>query len=287
MHKLFQFIFRFRVLLLFIALEAVSFVLVVNNNRYQHTTFFNSANTVVSACYEVSNSVIEFFKLKRTNADLATENAVLLNRITDLENQLEKRREEQLGIINPHIPAEKELYFIPAKVINISTNKIKNYITINKGLRDGVRPNMGVICSNGVVGIVKDVSERFAVVISLLNPDLKLSCKLTTNSYSGPLIWDGADYRFSNLQNIARHIEVATGDTVITSGNSNVFPAGLPVGIVEETELVESDMAHRIKVRLAVDFSALSYVDVVSNANMDEQQALEQKSLTDVPNSRQ
>ncbi|MBR1630705.1 MAG: rod shape-determining protein MreC [Paludibacteraceae bacterium] len=281
MHKILQFFYKFRVMFLFILLEGISLVLLVRNNKYQQTVYLSSANDFTARMYEWSSSITDFFKLKSTNAQLAAENAQLLNQINDLENRLVMAEERANGIENPRLPSENQLDYIPAKVINNSTNHLKNYITINKGALDGIEPDMGVVSSSGAVGIIKNVSEHFAVIVPLLNPTLKLNCKLKTSNYSGPLVWDGTDARYSDMKDIARHVQVQVGDTIITSGLSSTFPEGIAVGTVKICELDDSDMFHKIKVELATNFSTLTYVQVIRNANKKEQQQLEQRSTQD------
>jgi rod shape-determining protein MreC len=137
---------------------------------------------------------------------------------------------------------------------------------------------MGVVSEEGVVGIVKTVSKNFSVVIPILNPKIEISCKFKRNNYSGGLLWSGEDYRFANLTDIARHVELALGDTLITSGLTNTFPEGVPVGYIEDFKIKESDAYYKIKVKLAVNFRTLSHVKVINYLNYKEQKNLEKKA---------
>jgi rod shape-determining protein MreC len=171
-----------------------------------------------------------------------------------------------------------EYEFISAKVINSSTNKLQNYITLNKGAIDGLKQDMGVVSDEGVVGIIKTVSNRFAVVIPILNPKIQISCKFKRNNYTGGLLWGGEDYRYANLTDIARHVELSLGDTLITSGLTSTFPEGIPVGNIEDFNIKESDAYYKIKVKLAVNFRTLSHVKVINYLNYQEQKGIEKKS---------
>ncbi len=278
MKNLINFLIQYSVVFLFLFLEVISFTLIVKNQEYQKSVFFSSSNSVVSGMYEWSNSVVEFFKLRAANENLSEENTSLKNQIINLQNKLSTLRKETPDSVHFRIPPEMEYQFIAAKVINCSTNKIQNYITLNKGAIDGIKIDMGVISDEGVVGIVKTVSNRFSVVIPILNPKLEISCKFKRSNYSGGLLWDGEDYRYANLKDIARHVELALGDTLVTSGFTSNFPEGIPVGNIEDFKIRESDAYYKIKVKLAVNFRTLSHVKVINYINHQEQKELEKKS---------
>lgn len=252
--------------------------MIVKNQGYQKSVFLSSSNSVISGMYEWSNSVVEFFKLRAANENLSEENTALKNQMINLQNKLATLEPRTKDSIHFRIPPEMEYQFIAAKVINCSTNKLLNYITLNKGTVDGIKPDMGVISDEGVVGIVKTVSNRFSVVIPILNPKIEINCKFKRSNYSGGLLWNGEDYRYANLKDIARHVELALGDTLVTSGFTSNFPEGIPVGNIEDFKLKESDVYYNIKVKLAVNFRTLSHVKVINYLNYREQKDLEKKS---------
>ena len=135
--------------------------------------------------------------------------------------------------------------------------------------------DMGVIDSKGVVGIICAASERFALVLPLVNDEMQLSCRFKNNDTYGPLVWRGTDYRYGQLENIARHAEVHVGDTIITSDLTPAFPGGVMVGVVDEAILEESDAYYHIRVRFSTDFRSIGYVQVIANEAMAEQTKLE------------
>ncbi len=279
MKNLINFLIQYSVVFLFLFLEIISVTLIVKNQEYQKSVFLSSSNSMVSGLYEWSNSVVEFFKLRTANESLSEENTALKNQIVNLQNKLSTLLPEASDSLRFRIPPEMEYQFISAKVINSSTNKLQNYITINKGIIDGVKPDMGVVSDEGVVGIVKTVSNRFAVVIPILNPKIQISCKFKRNNYNGSLIWSGEDYRYANLTDIARHVQLSLGDTLVTSGLvASTFPEGIPVGIIEDFNIKESDSYYNIKVKLAVSFRTLSHVKVINYLNYKEQKNLELSS---------
>ncbi len=277
MRKLIAFLIKFSVVILFILLELLSFGLIVNNNGYQKSVFFSSSNTVLASLYEISNSVVEFFYLRQANNGLAYENTRLNNEIIELKNQLNSLKPLMSDSTNPvYVQPENEISYIYAKVIHNSTNKMLNYITLNKGSRDGIRVDMGVVNEEGVVGIVSKVTEKFSVVIPVLNPKLQINSKFKKNNYSGPIVWEGKDYRFAKLNDIARHVKFSLGDSLITSGYTYSFPEGILIGTVDDFIIQESDAYYNIRVKLAVNFRTLSHVRVINYLNYEEQRKLEQ-----------
>lgn len=276
MRNLLQFLIKYSNFLLFLILEVVAFVLIFSQNRFQHSAYATSANRFSAGMYQVWDNVTSYFSLRSENERLSAENVDLQNYIVQLENRLEAVDEASLkDTVSAYVYAEKHLNYIPAKVINISTATQRNFITINKGIRDGVEQDMGVVDQDGVVGIVRAVSERFAVVIPVINNSFSLSCRFKSTDKLGPLSWDGVDNRYAQLDDIARHVEVHEGDTLVTSGLSDAFPEGVLVGVIEEAQLEESDAYYRIQVRLAADFHKLGYVQVIKNASRAEKLDLE------------
>lgn len=275
MRKLFAFLIKHSVVILFLFLEIISFGLIVKNNGYQQSVFFSSGNTLLASMYQVSNSFVEFFYLRSANESLAEENTNLKNQLVLLQNQLSAIQIKPDDLKKTAISPEKEISYIEAKVINNSTNKTLNYITLNKGLRDGIQVDMGVINEDGVVGIISNVSEKFSVVVPILNPKIEINSKFKRNNYSGPILWKGWDYRYANLNDIARHVEFSLGDSIVTSGYTDAFPEGILVGTVEDFKIRESDAYYDIKVKLAVNFRTLTYVKVINYLNYKEQRNLE------------
>lgn len=273
MKGLLQFLVKNSIFLLFIGLEVLSIVLVVQNNEYPKSATFASTNRVVASVYSLTHTVTDYFHLRTENEDLAEENVALRNQITQLEACLAEQP-DSLGLFHITSPFS----FISAQVINQTAHQQKNFLTINKGEQDGVLPDRGVISKDGVVGVVATVSDHYALVIPILNPAFAVSCKIKRNGYIGSLQWDGLDYRYAQLTDIARHIEVKEGDTIVTSGVSDLFAADIPVGVIEKDELNESDAYHQIKVALAVDFRRLTNVCVVQNQDREEIEQLEEQS---------
>lgn len=278
MRNLIQFFIRYLVLFLFLILETVAIICLVNNNLYQGSVLFSSANKITANILSVSTSITDFFQLRTTNQMLSQENTALLNQISDLNQQLENYRTAVTDSAKLPSNTPSTVRFISAKVVNISTHKINNYITLNKGISDGVKPDMGVISNGCAVGIVKNVSQHFCVVIPIINSDLGINSKIKSNNYAGILKWPGTNYRVAKLHDIARHVEVKPNDTIITSGFTSNFPEGILVGTIRYANLEESDSYYDIDVELGIDYKKLTYVEIIDNRLYDEQKSLEEAS---------
>ena len=155
--------------------------------------------------------------------------------------------------------------------------RVDNYITLDKGERDGIRPEMGVIDGNGIVGIVYQTSANYSVVIPVLNSKSSISCKIKRSDYFGFLKWDGGSSQYATIKDMPRHSLFSLGDTIVTSGHSAVFPGGIPVGTVEDMTDSHDGLSYLIKVKLFTDFARLNDVRVIARKELEEQLELEQQ----------
>lgn len=278
MRNLLDFLIKYNYWFLFIFLEVVCFLLLFRFNHYQQGVFFTSANVVTGKVYEVSGGISSYFHLKSTNNALLDRNVALEQQITQLERALKEYHTDSLDIVSiKNIPMTGYEVF-KANVINNSLSNVDNYLTLDKGENDGIRPEMGVVDANGVVGIVYMTSSRYSVVISLLNSKSNLSCKIQGSDYFGYLKWDHGDSRYAYLRDLPRHAAFNLGDTVITSGFSTVFPAGVMVGTVDDMSDSNDGLSYLLKVKLASDFGKVSTVRVLSTIGQQEQLDLEKKA---------
>ena len=263
MRNLLQFLLRYSNFLIFLILEVVAFILICTNNEYQRSVAWTSANRIIAGTNNIRSTIQDYFHLRKENEALAEENARLKASLALLENQVESQKESKKEYLYTHL----EWDYIPAKVIEISTNKQHNYLTINKGLRDGVELDMGVVGADGIVGIVSSVGEKYAQVVPLIHTKISISSRLKSNGQIGGTSWDGHNYQYVNLTEIARHIEVNQGDTVVTSGLTKIFPEGLMVGEVYKTKLRDGDNYHKTQIKLSTDYKSIKYVQVLKNKN--------------------
>ena len=275
MQSVINFLIKHNHWFLLLVLEGISFVLIVSFNSYQGATMFTTANSVAGNIYMAISDVDSYFGLKSENATLQEHNRELLGEVEMLRREL-----EALGDSSAVARLGKRagaFSYYAASVVNNSINRIDNFITIDKGAADGLTTDMGVFDDRGVIGIVYRASDNFALVMPLLNSKSNLSCKIDGCNSFCSLQWQGGDTRYAHLVDLPQYATYEKGDTVITSGFSSFFPAGIPVGVIEETEEGDDEIFNRAKVRLFVDFSNIDKVYLVGNDRREEQILLEKE----------
>lgn len=278
MRNLLNFLVKYNYWFLFILLETASFVLLFRFNRYQQSVFFTSTNIVAGKLYEAIGGVTSYFHLKETNEDLLDHNIRLEQRVAMLEKALlNAQSDTALYRSLDSIPPSSDYSLFKARVIKNSLNRLDNYLTLNKGSDDSIRPEMGVVDANGVVGIVYKTTPHYALVISLLNSKSSLSCKIQGSDYFGYLKWEGGDSQYAYLRDLPRHAEFSVGDTVVTSGYSAVFPPGLLVGYIDEMSDSHDGLSYLLKIRLATDFGRVNDVRVIANHGQPELKRLNEQ----------
>jgi len=274
MRSLFRFLLRNYFVMMFLALEAISFSLMVSLNNYQRVAFVNSSNDIVGTVYERFSHFDDYFSLSRTNARLAAENASLRKQL-----EFRIRNQEKYPVNRPDTVDAPAYYFASAKVISNSVNKQFNYISLNKGSRQGIKPDMGIISADGVVGVITNVSPNYSTGLSLLNKRLSIPAKINKNNYFGALVWDGEHSNTADLKEIPFHIIVNVGDTVVTSGYSSIFPEGIMIGTISKFDVETGTNFYNIKVDLSTNFRTLKYVEVVKNTKQAELKKLETNNV--------
>ena len=288
MQALLKFISRYGNFLLFILLEVAAFLLVVWSNAYPRSSALSTANRLVAWQYEMVSEVTGYFGLKGVNERLAAENAALRSRLENCGQMSgyagvpacyqaqggavsqSHQNEQCVGEIADSTIMREQVVYREGKVVQMTMNGLRNYLTINRGEEDSVYEGMGVRNEEGAVGIVATVGKHYSVVLPLINIETRLSCRFLKNDYIGTLQWDGRDTRFADLADVATHLEVNIGDTIVTSGLSTSFPAGVPVGVVEECRLEEGASYYTVRVRLATDFRRLRHIEVIDNEDVEE-----------------
>lgn len=276
MNKILEFFYKYLSVIIFLVLEILAFLLVVNKNDLQRSVAFRYATTLSAWTYEITNSVTDYFGLAEANKELSEENARLLTenaRYRDLKLCSDSSGvSNQLGIVSA-----RESY-LSAKVVYNSVYDLQNYIIIDKGSAQGIEEDMGVFTPQGVVGVVQRVSKNYAVVLPIINPEQVISAKIKGNNQLGSVKWNGKTPLKAKLYEIPNHVNVVAGDSIVTSGFSAIFPEGIMIGVVDKATNVENTMYCDIDIALAVDFQSLSYVTVAAFTNKNELLNL-QKSL--------
>ena len=278
MRNLLDFLVKYNYWFLFILLEVASFVLLFRFNRYQQSVFFTSTNAISGKLFEMKSSVTSFFHLKEVNEDLLDRNMQLEQRIASLEKELLDMQSDTSAYHSlDSIPADRSYKLYKAHVVKNSVNHLDNYLTLDRGSADSIRPGMGVVNANGVVGIVYKTTPHYALVISLLNSKSSLSCKIQGSNYFGYLKWEGGDTQYAYLRDLPRHAEFSVGDTVVTSGYSAVFPPGLLVGVIDEMSDSHDGLSYLLKIKLATDFGKVDDVRVIAREGQEELKQLEKQ----------
>lgn len=270
MRNLFLLIWKYYFFILFVIFEIASVYLLIKNNSYHGSGFINSSNKVAAEMLSTVNSAKEFINLRSANEHLARENAEIMSMLPESYYSLTS----DSGVVNDTMFRQHYIYFT-AKVINNSVNRRNNYLTLDKGRLHGIEPEMGVISSTGLVGIVKDVSDHFCTVKSILHKQSSISAKLKGSGFFGALVWEGTDPTEATLQDIPKNAVISIGDTIVTTGYSIIFPEGLMIGTVKEHKIKPGDNFHIITVKLSTNFNTLSHVYVIENLLKEERQNLE------------
>lgn len=278
MSELFKFFVRYSSWFLFVIYLVAGLVMLFSRNPFQHHVYLSSANVVASSVYKATNNVTSYFSLRDINEDLQRRNSDLELENYRLKSVIRDYKEKLYADTMTVDSALSRYHFLIAHVINNSINHSHNYITIEKGRLDGVEPEMGVIDQNGIVGIVNVVSDHTARLISVLNPYLRLSCKVKGEEQVGSLVWDGRDPSEAILEELPKHARFVKGDTVVTSGYSSVFPEGVPVGTIISGSRDREDNFYTLRIKLFTDFSTLSTVRVIRD-NMKEELEVVEKEL--------
>jgi rod shape-determining protein MreC len=256
MYNLIRFLQKHNFVLLFVLLEIVSVIMLTRSHTYHRAALSHTTNQIASRIYEINASITAYYSLRNANDLLRKQNAELLARLAYMET----------STLPPDTLSDDIVFdFLPARVIKNTTHLRNNYIIINKGRRDGVTKDMGIIDPEGVVGIIISVSDRYASAMSLLHKYATLSVRFKNNDQIANLNWKGGDYQFGEVVDIPTHVILQKGDTIVTSGHSFVFPENLIVGTIEEFIQSERGNLNSASIRFAVDFNKLRNVYVVKN----------------------
>jgi rod shape-determining protein MreC len=274
MENLLKLFLKLSGLFLFVLLEVVCFSLIVKYNQKQSEIYYHTENRLNGWWKEKMAASRAFFNLSQEDS-LSKRNAALLQKLVNLKVDTLRQ-----GIDTVYTDSLRPQYLVvEARVINNSVNREHNYLTLDKGKKDGILPNSGVITEKGVIGIVREVSNSYAVVMSLLHRQSKISARIKTKHYFGSLVWKSSNRSQFNLEDIPKHAPIVQGDTVETSGYSAIFPEGIPIGRVEKFWIEPGSNFYTVEVRASQDLSNIRYVYVITNLLREEQIQLEKAVL--------
>lgn len=274
MRILIAFLWKNYFFFLFLILEAMALFMLVNNSYYQRRVVVNATTDFTGNILETYDNAASYFTLKEANRQLAEENAMFHNMQADafIHNDTSTfYRDDTLNY--------RQHRYVDAKVISNSVNRRNNYMKLNKGRIHGMEPDMAVIAPDGVVGQIIEVSDHFSSVMSILNSQSRISAKLKKTNQVGSFYWNGEDYRLGKLIDVPSHVRFETGDTVVTSGYSFIYPEGRLIGVVEDYSIEPGDNFFKIDVRFSVDYNNIHWVYAVKNIFRDELLDLEEKEI--------
>jgi rod shape-determining protein MreC len=276
MKNLLDFLTRHFHWLLFIFLEAVSVVMLLNNNPYQGSIWVSSANVVAGKVYEWQSEVEHFFSLTKRNEELTQHNIYLERELDALRQQYADVTHDTTALQRAEFQNLSEFQLIPAKVVANTITSLDNMLTIDKGKTDGIETDMGVVCGDGIVGVVYLTGDHYSVVLPVLNRRSRISCSIRGNEYFGYLAWDGSDPLRAYVEDVPRHAQFKRGDWIETSGYSSIFPHGISVGKIEKIFNSSDGLSYRLQIRLSTDFARLRDVCVINDKSLAERMRLKE-----------
>jgi len=267
MQQIISFLLRNKNFLLYLFLLIISLVFTIQSHSYHRSKFINSANFLSGGVYETLSNVQGYFKLKSRNQELANENARLREML-----QIKTNENPIAEYANDNSP---NYTFIPAKIVKNSYSKTDNIITAKIGQRDSILPDMGVITSKGIVGIIDNTSSSYSTILSVLNSAFQTNAKLKNTEHFGTLKWDGRNPNIVQVLDMQEQAPVSIGDTIETSGRSAIFPKGITIGTVESKTLDASKNFYTLTVRLINDMTDIGHVYIIKNRDAQEINLLE------------
>ena len=266
MQQIINFVIRNKNFLLFLLLFAVSVGLTIQSHAYHKSQFISSANRLTGDTYSMFSSISQYFGLRGENQRLQQENERLRQQLFNARENPDKYRASIL---------DSNVVVVTGRVYKNSYNKNYNFLTINKGLRDSIKEDYGVITDKGIVGIVDQVTHKYARVISILNQTSKINAQLKNSNHFGSLEWNGGSPNTVQLVDVSQFAKVAVNDTVITGGQSAIFPKGIGIGVVEEIKEDLGGDTYILDVRLFNDMTDLGFVYIIGNKDVNEILGLE------------
>jgi rod shape-determining protein MreC len=274
MQQIINFLIKNSYKLLFLLLLGVSLTLTVKSHSYHRSQYINSSNAVSGYTYNQISSVKDYFGLRQKNDDLARENARLKE---ILFNKKDTILESKIVV-----PDELSNFVVRrAKVIKNSYSKQENFLTLDRGAFEGLKPDMAVISDRGVVGIIEKTSKNFATVISILHTKNPLNGKIKNSDHFGSITWDGKNAGYVQLIDVPKLATLKKGDTIVTGAQSAIFPENIPIGKIDRIFEEKATNKFVINIRLFNDMTSLGYVYIVENKKKKEKQDLETETEKD------
>jgi len=270
MQQIFNFIFKNSYRILFLLLLGISLSLTIQSHSFHRSKVISSANYLSGGVYEKVNTFNEYLNLKTENDALALENAKLRSMLFNVKDTATSKTLDS-------IKGVKLEDIIVSKVIHNSYNVYENYLTLNSGERDGVKTDMGVINSLGIVGIIENTSPRYSTVISVLNKRTQINAKIKKSNHFGSLNWDGKSTGYVQLTDLPRLALIKIGDTIVTGGQSVIFPENINIGTIAKIYRDEKTNFFTLNIKLFNDMTNLGHVYIIKSKDREEIINLEKK----------
>ncbi len=264
MRNLFALLWKNQFFVLFILLEIISLILLSNSYSYHGSVAHNTTSDISGNIFSTYSGVTDYLYLEEENTLLSEENALLKNMLNS----------SFLLTDTQYIYRDSLFRFIPAKIVSNSISKRNNFIMVNKGSKHGIEKEMGVVSPKGVAGVVIGVSKNYSTVMSMLNQNMRISARIKNSGQLVNVIWDNDNYVFGSVIDIPSHIRLLKGDTIITSGNSLIFPEGIVVGTIETHQQDDNKNLSTAVLRYITDFSGINHVYIIDNLMKVEQDSL-------------
>ncbi|GMN07038.1 rod shape-determining protein MreC [Croceitalea sp. MTPC5] len=268
MQRIINFILNYRNSVLYFFLLIVSLTFTIRSHSYHQSYFFNSSKWFTGSVYNVSSNITSYFNLEEENQRLSEENEKLRNQLFNTSTISDSIKYLRVDFEVVHARIVKNSYASP-----------RNYITIDKGDKDGISQDMGVITTKGILGIVENTSANFATVQSILNTKSTINAKIKNTNYFGSLKWDAKNFNVVQLIDIPRLVPLTVGDTIVTGSMSSIFPENIPIGVIKKYNLNQAQSSYNIDVTLFNNMANLKNIYIVKNKNRKEVLELEKTIL--------
>jgi len=275
MQQIINFLIKSRNTLWFLFLLVIAVALTIQSHTYHSNKFINSTGFLTGGVFEFKSNITEYFSLKKYNKRLLNENTLLKEKIQQLSSVIDDGIIKNEGFSSLDTIPVVKFDYVHAEVINSTYHKKKNYLTLNKGAKDSIVPDMGVITDLGIVGIVAKVSSNYAAVISIINENSRINAQLKNTNHFGSLIWNGENPNIVQLTDIPRLAPLKVGDTIITGGRSTIFPKGIKIGAVRDFVLNNDQNYFTVNVKLFNDMTDVGFVQLIKNKEAVEIKELE------------
>lgn len=270
MQQIINFVLRNKTFLVFLLLFCLSIFFTIQSHSYHKSKFVNSANFITGTVYQTANGIGQYFNLRKENNALLEENRMLKSIVHNLDVDSMQTDFSDNQKFSAHYK------FRTANVYKNSYSQSANYLTINKGKKDSIKIDHGVVTSQGIVGIIENTSQNFASVLSILNTRSRINAQLKKTNHIGSLVWLETDSpEFAQLIDISKFAPIAIGDTIITGGQSTIFPKGILIGTVDSYKIDSGGDTYVVNVKLFNDMTNIGHVYVIENLQAPEIKSLE------------